>query len=244
MYDRLSIVIPVYNEGENILRTLAEIDAHVKTPREVLIVYDFEEDDTVAVVREIMGRRTDLRLVRNTFGRGALQAIKTGFLQAREEAVLVVMADLSDEMSRVDVMFNKMNEGYDVVCGSRYMAGGRQFGGGRLKKLLSRMAGLTLHFLVRVPTHDVTNSFKMYSRRLLREITIESTGGFEIGMEILLKAYFGGYRVTEIPSVWRDRAAGQSRFRLWKWLPKYLHWYWYALKCRLSGKPRARALSP
>jgi hypothetical protein len=102
------------------------------------------------------------------------------------------------------------------------------------------MAGLSLHHLTGLPTHDVSNSFKMYTREVLERIPIESDGGFEIGMEILIKAHFSGFRITEVPSLWRDRTAGQSRFKFAQWLPKYLRWYLFALRCRakaiVSGK--------
>jgi len=127
-------------------------------------------------------------------------------------------------------MLAKINEGYDIVCGSRYMKGGRQIGGPKLKKSLSRIAGISLHLLVGIPVHDITNSFKMYTKNVLNDINIESTGGFELGMEIVIKAYNKGYKITEVPSIWSDRQSGDSRFRLWRWLPKYMHWYWFAVQ--------------
>ena len=130
-------------------------------------------------------------------------------------------------------MFDRINNGFDLVCGSRYMKDGRQIGGPWFKKTLSRFAGVSMHYLIGLPTHDVTNSFKMYTKKILTDITIDSTGGFELGMEIVLKAFFKGYKITEVPSVWRDRPAGSSRFRLWQWLPKYLSWYWFGLKNRI-----------
>ena len=84
-------------------------------------------------------------------------------------------------------MMKKFAEGYDVICGSRYMKGGSQTGGPWLKKTLSRMAGISLHLITGIPSHDVSNSFKLYRRSLVQSINIESTGGFEIGMEILVK---------------------------------------------------------
>lgn len=230
-YDALDIVIPVYNEGENIDRTLAEIEAKVRTPHRVWIVYDFDEDNTLPAVRRWIERTGgDIRLAKNGYGRGVLNAIRTGFGLLEEGVVLVVMADLSDDLAVVDAMFAKINEGNAIVCGSRYMMGGRQIGGPRLKGLLSRLAGLSLRHLAGVPTHDVSNSFKMYTTRVLRSVQIESDGGFEIGMEILVKAHAKGFPIAEVPSIWRDRTAGESRFRLWKWLPRYLHWYWFAMR--------------
>ncbi len=110
--------------------------------------------------------------------------------------------------------------------------GGRQIGGPWCKKLLSRLAGVTLHLLAGVPTRDVTNSFKLYRRSMLAAIPIESAGGFEIGMELVVKAHALGFKVTEIPTCWTDRSAGASRFRIVRWAPHYLRWYWAALRHR------------
>ena len=236
MNSDLSIVVPVYNEGENIRHLLEEIETKVGDPiNEVVLVYDFEEDDTLPVVRRAVHNQSysfPIRLVRNAWGRGALNAIRTGFKEARGPMVLVCMADLSDDLNVVPTMLKRMREGCDVVCGSRYMRGGRHDTGPLLKRTLSRLAGVSLHWLVGIPTHDITNSFKMYRKDFLGRLTLESTGGFEIGMEIVVKTFALGGKIAEVPSIWTDRSAGTSRFRLWKWLPNYLRWYWFALKSR------------
>lgn len=230
MYHSINIVIPVYNEGKNITKTLSEINSKIKTRCDIFVVYDFEQDDTLPSVKDCMQKNPNISLVKNKFGNGVLNAIKTGFDSINDGVILVVMADLADELDRVDEMFEKANEGYNVICGSRYMKGGRQIGGPWLKKLLSRIAGVSLYHLIGLPTHDVTNSFKMYTKEVLENIAIESNGGFELGMEVVLKAFFKGYKITEVPSIWHDRSTGKSRFRLFKWLPKYLHWYWFGIK--------------
>lgn len=227
----LDIVVPVYNEDKGILRLFDEIEQEIKTPKHVMVVYDFDEDTTVPVVME---HRNDYSFkidpVLNTIGRGALNAIKMGMQTAAEEMVLVMMADSSDKLDVVDTMCDRMEQGYDLVCGSRYMKGGKQHGGPLLKGLFSRMAGLSLHMLTRIPTHDCTNSFKLYRRTMLEQIDIESTGGFEIGLEILVKAYADGYMIGEVPSQWFDREEGESNFHMWRWMPRYLHWYFYCVR--------------
>jgi glycosyltransferase involved in cell wall biosynthesis len=227
----LDIVIPVYNEGENILRTLAEVDRCIPVRRRVLVVYDFDEDTTLpALARYRAPEGAEVLAYKNTLGRGVLNALRAGFAAAEAPAVLVVMGDLSDDLSCVPRMLALIGEGYDVVCGSRYMPGGRQEGGPWLKGLLSRTAGLSLRLLTGLPTHDATNNFRLYSRRVLEAVRIESTGGFEVALEITVKAYLMGFRITEVPTTWRDRTAGESRFRLLKWLPRYLKWYLHLLR--------------
>jgi dolichol-phosphate mannosyltransferase len=235
-FDSLQIIIPVYNEGENIAKTLGETEDKIATPHTILIVYDFDEDNTIPVVQDMARQRPAMRvsLVKNRYGRGVLNAIRTGFDSVADGVVLVVMADSSDDLPVVDRMFEKINQGYDIVCGSRYMKGGKQIGGPPIKGLLSKVAGRSLHIMAGIPTHDISNSFKMYRKSVMENIEIESSGGFEIGMEIVVKAFYRSCRITEVPSVWRDRTAGKSRFKLTKWLPGYLRWYQYALAERLK----------
>lgn len=239
----LHIIVPVYNEKDNIARTLDDVEVFVRTPHDVTIVYDFPEDNTLPAALKWRERhpQVGLHLLLNDLGRGVVNAIKKGLGQVHDGAALVMMADLSDDLRAVDLMVEKIAQGYDVVCGSRYMTGGQQIGGPRLKRFLSRMAGLSLHVMTGIPTHDITNSFKMYSARLLQSIIVESAGGFEIGLEILVKCFAGGGRITEVPTIWRDRTVGESRFQMWRWLPHYLRWYFYAIGYRL-GIVRSRPL--
>ncbi|MGD1253668.1 glycosyltransferase [Mycobacterium seoulense] len=230
MTDEIDFIVPVYNEGSNIANALAELYSTVRRPKRVLVVYDFDEDDTVPVVRELAPRYPGVELVRNDLGNGVINAIRAGVEAARSDVVIVSMADLSDDLRVVDDMVRLIrDEGYDIVCASRYMRGGQQIGGPVLKRTISRVAGVSLYWLGGLPTHDGTNAFRAYRQSVLREIPIESSGGFEYSLEITAKAHIAGRRIAEVPSTWRDRTAGQSRFRLMKWLPYYLKWYIYAL---------------
>ena len=218
--------MPVYNEGENVVPTLRGIVEQSRTrPLEVLVVHDFDEDTTVPVVKRLQAEFPELQLHRNTLGRGVLNAIKSGLAAARAPYVLVTMGDGSDDAGDIDSMYELARGGADVVAGSRYMHGGRQLGGPLMKRTMSRAAGLSLHWLAGIPVHDATSNFRMYSKRLLDKVTIESDGGFELGIELTVKAHLLGMRVTEVPTTWRDRTAGQSRFQLWQWLPRYMRWY-------------------
>ena len=194
-------------------------------PLEVLVVHDFDEDTTVPVVKRLQAEIPELRLHRNTIGRGVLNAIKSGLAAAQAPYVLVTMGDGSDDARDIDPMYALATGGADVVAGSRYMRGCRQLGGPFLKRTMSRAAGLSLHWVAGIPIHDATSNFRMYSKRLLDQVTIESDGGFELGIELTVKAHLLGMRVAEVPTTWRDRTAGQSRFQLWRWLPRYLRWY-------------------
>lgn len=226
----LNIVVPVYNEAENFRPMYEEVEEKIKIPHRLIVVYDFDEDTTVPVAREVAKKDPKVELVKNTIGRGALNAVKTGFNHVESGPVLVVMADLADDLKAVNEMYQKYLDGADLIAGSRYMRGGRQIGGPLFKRILSRCAGTSLHYLRGVPIHDTTNNFKLYDKKLLDKITIESKGGFEVAMEVTVKAFIMGARLEEVPSTWKDRTAGESNFKLWKWLPSYLKWYFYAFK--------------
>ncbi|MBO7721713.1 MAG: glycosyltransferase [Kiritimatiellae bacterium] len=232
MSARVSIVVPVYNEGDNIRTTLAELDAKVAVEAETSLVYDRDDDTTLAPARELEGKtRLPFTLLKNKYGRGALNAIKTGLEEAPGELVVVTMADLCDPPGVInDMVAAADRDNADIVCASRYMKGGRQYGGPKFKGLLSRTAGLLLCWFARLPTHDPTNSFKLYRKSFLKTVTIESTGGFELGIELVVKARAAGRKIVEVPTTWRDRVAGKSNFKLWKWLPNYLRWFFYAFR--------------
>lgn len=236
----LAIILPVYNEGEAVEPVLRGLSAAVRTPNELVVVYDFDGDTTVPVIARLAPEIPGLNGLRNDLGRGVLNAMKSGIAQTSAPYVLISMADGSDEPDVVDAMVALARDGADVVSASRYMRGGRQVGGPRLKRILSRTAGLTLHWFAGVPTHDPTNNFKLYSRRFLDSVTIESTAGFELALELTVKATIAGRLVAEVPTTWRDRTAGESNFKLRQWLPHYLHWYGVAFRARLASIARRR----
>jgi len=225
----LHIIIPTRNEAENFPAIYNSIKKNISTPYELIVVYDFDEDTTVPIARKYAKSDKKLILHKNTAGIGVPNAIKSGFDYVKSGPVLFIMADLSDDLSIVDAMYEQYLDGAAIVCGSRYMQGGKQIGGPFIKQSLSRLAGVSLYWIRRLPTHDVTNNFKLYDKAFLDTITIESKRGFEVAMEITVKAFRKNLKIVELPTTWRDRALGESNFKLWSWAPKYLHWYFYAL---------------
>ena len=232
----VSVVVPVYNEGPAVEPVLRALTSAMTAPHEVLVVYDFDGDSTVPVIARLGDELSTVRGYRNDLGRGVLNALKAGLGASRGRYVVVMMADGSDEPERIGEMLRLAELGADVVAASRYMPGGRQIGGPPLKRLLSRIAGLTLHYLGGVATHDPTNNFKLYAKPFLDEVTIESSAGFELALELTVKATIAGRKVAEVPTTWRDRTAGTSNFRLRQWLPHYLHWYLLAMRNRLRRR--------
>ena len=228
MSPKASIVIPAYNEGESIRPILDAIARSVSTEIEVLVVFDDAEDTTAPVVIAFAERDARFRPTLNTYGRGPAPALRYGIDNASAPVAVVMMADGSDDPGQVDDLIRLVTEGNVVAAASRYMKGGRQLGGPIIKRTLSRLAGLSLCYLARVGTHDATNSFKAYSTDFVRTVGIESQRGFEMGIELVSKARRARLAVAEVPTVWRDRSEGESRFRLVEWIPHYIRWYLYA----------------
>lgn len=227
---RYSIVLPVFNEGANIGQFCRRAAAELPPGYELLVCYDFDDDDTLPALAGLPAdeKPHDVRPVKNDLGPGVRYAIEAGMRAASAPVVLVMMADLADDFACVEEMVSRVEQGVDVVASSRYMRGGRQIGGPWLKGMFSRLAGVSLHWIGGLPTHDATNSFKAYRRVFLERTRIDSRVGFSLALELTVKAHFGGGRVAEVPGTWRDRTGGQSRFKLVAWLPQYLHWYLWA----------------
>jgi len=225
---RASIVIPVYNEGDTVIPCLDRIGDSVGIPVEILVVYDSLDDTTVPVVTRYSQTHPEVRGVLNTMGRGPAKAIRAGIEAASAEAVIITMADGSDDPEAIEHMVRLIERGCVIVAASRYMAGGAQVGGPRFKQMLSRGAGLSLQWFARVGTKDATNSFKAYRKSWVHKVGIESTDGFEIGIELVAKARRSRSFVAEVPTIWLDRDLGQSNFKLAAWLPKYFRWYRFA----------------
>jgi dolichol-phosphate mannosyltransferase len=228
MTPRVSVVIPVYNEGDAIIPIIERILESVSLSSEILIVFDSEDDTTRPVAESLSSQHKNIRPLLNTYGRGPAFAIRFGIDSATAPVAVVTMADGCDDPAQIDVLTRLVERGVVVAAASRYARGGQQVGGPFLKGFLSRMAGLSLYWIARVGTRDATNSFKAYNVSFARQVHIESDKGFEIGIELVAKARRYRQPVAEVPTIWLDRAFGTSNFKLWAWLPRYLHWYAYA----------------
>jgi glycosyltransferase involved in cell wall biosynthesis len=231
---RVSIVIPAYNEGEDIISGLDRIFESVQLPAEVLVVVDDLSDTTVPVLTQYAKKEPRLRQLVNSYGRGPAQAIRYGFDHAVAPTVVVTMSDGCDDPRQIDELVRLVERGVVVAAASRYMPGGQQVGGPRFKRFLSRSAGVSLQLFTNAGTRDATNSFKAYSTSFVRSVGIDSRDGFEIGLELTAKARRLRLPVAEIPTIWLDRTFGESNFKLATWIPKYLRWYRFAYGRQLS----------
>lgn len=235
---RYSVVVPVRDEAGTIGHFLRALRDALPPGHEVLICHDDDRDSTLPSLDALPPEAipSNLRRVRNEGAPGPKQAIEAGMKAARAPVVVVMMADLSDDLSRVGPMVSLVEGGAAVACASRYAPGGRQIGGPWLKGLMSRTAGHLLRWLTDLPTCDPTNSFKAYSRAFLERTPIESRAGFSLALELTVKAHLAGERVAELPATWQDRRDGQSKFRLLRWLPGYLFWFFWGLQALLLAR--------
>lgn len=227
-------MIPAYREHEAIVPVLDRLFASVSLPCEVLVVVDSEDDPTMPVLREYAVREPRLRPLVNTYGRGPANAIRFGADHVTRSVFVVTMADGSDDPRQIDDLARLVERGVVVAAASRYTAGGQQVGGTLLKGSLSRAAGRSLALAGRIGTNDATNSFKAYSTDFVRQVGIHSRSGFEMGLELTAKARRLRRPVAELPTIWLERTAGESQFKLREWIPRYLRWYAFAFGPQLT----------
>jgi len=223
-----SVIIPAHNEEANIEKVINSLENNVVGEYEIVVIDDHCADKTADIVRGLAIKYKNIRLVENNDEPGFANALKAGFNNIKSEIVIPVMADLCDDPKTINQMYKLALEGFDIVCGSRYMKEGRKIGGPSFKTFFSRFVGLSLNFFIGIPTHDISNSFKLYKKKVLENIKMES-GGFEISAEIPLRAYFLGFKITEIPTTWFDRKEGESKFNLFKQGFGYLKLYLWAI---------------
>ena len=234
----LDIVIPVYNEGEGILAVLEALNKDVRTPFRVLLCYDRDEDTTLKAMRNSPPFPFEVTPVKNRY-RGAHGAVVTGFENCTAPAVLVFPGDDDYNARCVDLMFEKSRTGCDIVAASRFMKGGCMKGCPWLKATLVRSSAFVLYHIARVPTHDPSNGFRLFSQRVLQTIPIESTIGFTYSLELLAKCHRLKWKIDEVPVAWYERKRGTSRFRVLRWAPQYLVWFFYCFATAMRLKAPA-----
>ena len=231
----IDLVIPIYNEGEKIIKLFHEFDSHIKTKYRILLCYDTEDDDIFKYVNEFKNFKPDIKLVKNP-GIGPCSAVITGLKFSDSECKIVYPADDFLNPKIIDTMYEFFKDGNDIVVASRFIKGGSMKGCPILKSILVRVASTTLYFLSSIPVKDASNGFRLFSKKLLDKVEIESKVGFAYSLELLAKCNRLKLNIAEVPAQWEERSEGSSRFKLFKWLPEYLRWYIYGLATTWLGK--------
>ncbi len=224
-YD-LDIIIPVFREEGNISKTIEEIFKIPEINFRVMVVYDFDEDPTIQVIKNNFDK-TQIICLKNKY-QGLNGAIKTGFENIQSKATLLYPADDHENFNLISEMFYKFNEGYDIVCASRFIDGGSYEGAPLIKKLIVKFVSFTLTNFTSLPTKDATNGFRLFSKSIVEKFPIRSKKGFTFSIELLAKAYRYNYKITELPEKWPVRTSGESKFSYYT-IPFYFKWYLYIL---------------
>ena len=233
--NELDILIPVYNEDEIIIGTIKNILSVVKSDYRILICYDYEEDPTLKIIKKNFPNNAKIFFIKN-FSKGFNAAIISGFRNSLAQATIIFMADDHINHNIIDLCYEKFNEGYDVVCPSRFIKGGKMIGNPILKALVTRLVSFFLYHFTSFPIKDSTNSFRLFSKKLIDDVQIESNEGFTLSLELTAKAHRRGYKIAEIPTTWKERDKGQSRFKLFSFILPYIKWLFYIIKTSIYKK--------
>ena len=225
---KLSILLPVRNEEENLAVMLRILRSAIDVPHEVVVITDTPDDLSIPVVKKVAAKYPEVRHVANTKGRGVANAIRTGIDDAKGEYILIFAADEVGPVIVVEKMIALADSGYDVVGLTRYSKGGRRLGGSLIQHLLSRTANFIFGILTPgFPLTDATSGCKLVRRSVFEKIVFEASPvGWTVAFEMSIKFYLLGLRMTELPSISIDRLyGGASSFRVGSWTWEYFRWF-------------------
>ena len=231
----LDILIPVFNEDETIVKTIENIFSAVKYDYKIIICYDYDEDPTLKIIKESFPHNSKIVFAKN-FAQGFNNALISGFKSSTAKAVLVFMADDHINHNIINLCYEKFTEGYQVVCPSRFIKGGKMTGNPFLKGIITKLVSFFLFNFTSFPIKDSTNSFRLFSKELINKVKIESNKGFTLSLELTAKAHRLGYKITEIPTIWVERDKGKSRFKLFSFILPYTKWLYYIVKTSIFYK--------
>jgi dolichol-phosphate mannosyltransferase len=232
----LSVIIPARDEEGCIASTVEHLDLELRLhgiPHEIIVVDDGSRDSTWTVLETLASHVTSLRPIRNEGANGFGRAVTLGLDSARGDAMIIMMADESDDCHDVVRYWNTLNEGWDCVFGSRFVPGGGVIDYPRLKLFINRAANLLLKVVFNIRLNDTTNAFKAYRKEAIEGCRPFISPHFNLTVELPLKAIVRGYSWTVIPITWRNRRVGTAKLLLtemgsryfficvYVWLEKY-----------------------
>ncbi len=230
----LSVVLPARDEAGCVGATVEHLHLELRLhqiPHEIIVVDDGSTDATWALLQDLHTRVPECKPVQNLGEHGFGRAITYGFGQASGDAVVVMMADESDDCRDVVRYWQMLNEGWDAVFGSRFIRGGGVIDYPSHKLVINRFANFCLRVLFGVPLNDFTNAFKAYRRTVIEGCRPYLSPHFNLTVELPLKTIVRGYSWTVIPITWRNRRTGESKLKLREMGSRYL---FIALYCWLE----------
>jgi dolichol-phosphate mannosyltransferase len=223
--NKIGVVIPALNEEGCIESTVRHLHLELSLnniPHEIIVVDDGSTDRTWQILSDLAAEIPTLRPTRNTGANGFGRAVVWGLNHTQADGIVVMMADNSDDCQDVVRYWQKLNEGYDCVFGSRFIKGGGVIDYPIHKLILNRIANTFIKVLFQIPLNDVTNAFKAYRRRVLEECAPFISAHFNLTIEIPLKCIVRGYSWTTIPITWRNRRSGLSKLKIQEMGSRYL----------------------
>jgi len=221
----LSVVVPARDEDGCIAATVEHLHLELtlnRVPHEIVVVDDGSTDRTWDILRGLQSDNPALRPVKNDGMQGFGHAIAKGIDLASGDAVVIMMADESDDCRDVVRYWKLLNEGWDCVFGSRFLKGGGLIDYPWLKLRINRLANLFIRVLFKVPLNDTTNAFKAYRKTALDGCRPFLSPHFNLTVELPLKAIVRGYSWTVIPITWRNRRTGTPKLKLKEMGSRYL----------------------
>lgn len=231
------VVIPIYNEGNSVIKVLNLFNKYVRYNIKVLLCYDLVDDNIFKYKNKFKKFKFKILLVKNNQA-GPCFAVKKGFTKIKSKCVIVYPADDFKNFILLDKMYELYLTGAEIVVPSRFIKGGSMKNCPLLKSIIVKFASSTLFHFSSIPVKDASNGFRLFSKKILNLIHIESKVGFAYSLELLVKCHRLGMKIIEIPSKWEERTRGQSRFKVLNWLPQYLRWYIYGLQTSWFGKKK------
>jgi dolichol-phosphate mannosyltransferase len=221
----LSVIIPARDEEGCIVSTVEHLHVELRlrnVPHEIVVVDDGSSDGTWKALEEARERIPTLVPVHNPGLKGFGRAIVCGLDQSKGDAVVVMMADESDDCRDVVTYWKTLNEGYDCVFGSRFVKGGGTIDYPYLKLKVNRLANFFLRVLFRIHLNDTTNAFKAYRRTVIDGCRPFLSPHFNLTIEIPLKAIVRGYSWKVVPITWRNRRSGVAKLKIKEMGSRYL----------------------
>lgn len=221
----MSVVIPAKDEEGCIASTVEHLHVELRlrnVPHEIVVVDDGSTDQTWQVLQAAHERIPSLVPLQNPGPYGFGRAIVHGLDHSKGDAVVVMMADESDDCRDVVTYWKVLNEGYDCVFGSRFVKGAGTIDYPYLKLKINRLANLFLRMLFRIHLNDTTNAFKAYRRAVIDGCRPFLSPHFNLTIEIPLKAIVRGYTWKVVPITWRNRRSGAPKLKIKEMGSRYL----------------------
>lgn len=229
---KLSIVIPAYNEEGNIEEVLKVLFAKLSSrgiDHEIIIVNDNSKDNTLAILESVKDQYPTLVHYTNPGPNGFGYAVRYGLDRFKGDCVAIMMADLSDDPDDLVVFYDKLNEGFDCVFGTRWSRGGEVYDYPFLKRLINRLANRIVQVTFGLRYNDCTNAFKLYRRETIYGIRPFLSPHFNLTLELPLKAIVRGYSYAVLPNKWTNRKTGESKLKIREMGSRYFFILLYCL---------------